>query len=255
MDGDDPPRWLLIRREAGVPDDENSGARFSVDHLFVDHRAIPTLVEVKRSSDSRIRREVVGQMLDYAANAAAYWGKGHIRAAFEAECAKRDLDVDARMELHIGDESVDEFWEHVDENLEQGKLRLLFVADEIPRELQTVVEFLNKQMTLTQVLAVAITQYRSGTVPSTGEVFVPRVLGNTAAASRTKQPDGSRRTWTRESFIEEGTAAARAAYATLEQLQKDLGGRIAFGTGVSKGSGSRSDRSGVQMAAGQGPTN
>jgi hypothetical protein len=29
---------------------------------------VPTLLEVKRSSDTRIRREVVGQMLDYAAN-------------------------------------------------------------------------------------------------------------------------------------------------------------------------------------------
>ena len=28
----------------------------------------PTLVEVKRSTDTRIRREVVGQMLDYAAH-------------------------------------------------------------------------------------------------------------------------------------------------------------------------------------------
>jgi hypothetical protein len=33
-----------------------------------DQNAVPTLVEVKRSSDTRIRREVVGQMLDYAAN-------------------------------------------------------------------------------------------------------------------------------------------------------------------------------------------
>ena len=31
-------------------------------------KEFPTLVEVKRSSDTRIRREVVGQMLDYAAN-------------------------------------------------------------------------------------------------------------------------------------------------------------------------------------------
>jgi hypothetical protein len=34
---------------------------------------VPTLVEVKRSDDTRIRREVVGQMLDYAANGVVYW--------------------------------------------------------------------------------------------------------------------------------------------------------------------------------------
>ncbi|MCO6480232.1 MAG: hypothetical protein J5I94_26570 [Phaeodactylibacter sp.] len=44
-----------------------------MDHLFVDQDAIPTLVEVKRSTDTRIRREVVGQILDYAANAALFW--------------------------------------------------------------------------------------------------------------------------------------------------------------------------------------
>jgi hypothetical protein len=31
----------------------------------LDQDAVPTLVEVKRSSDTRIRREVMGQMSDY----------------------------------------------------------------------------------------------------------------------------------------------------------------------------------------------
>jgi hypothetical protein len=67
MSRGDPRRFLLVRREAPVPDRENGGIRWSIDHLFLDQDAIPTLVEVKRSSDTRIRREVVGQMLDYAA--------------------------------------------------------------------------------------------------------------------------------------------------------------------------------------------
>lgn len=64
----DPRRWLLVKREHSVHDSQVSNARWSVDHLFVDQDAVPTLVEVKRSTDTRIRREVVGQMLDYAAN-------------------------------------------------------------------------------------------------------------------------------------------------------------------------------------------
>jgi hypothetical protein len=44
---------------------------------------VPTPVEVKRSSDTRLRREVVGQMLDYAANAIVYWPADHIRGQFE----------------------------------------------------------------------------------------------------------------------------------------------------------------------------
>ena len=57
-------RWLLIAREAGIPGQEDEGARWSLDHLFVDQDAIPTLVEVKRSSDTRIRREVVAHIID-----------------------------------------------------------------------------------------------------------------------------------------------------------------------------------------------
>ena len=68
-----PRRWLLIEGEMGVPDQEQGSTRWAVDHLFIDQNAVPTIVEVKRSTDTRIRREVVGQMLDYAANGLAYW--------------------------------------------------------------------------------------------------------------------------------------------------------------------------------------
>ncbi len=42
------------------------------DHLFLDQDGIPTIVETKRSSDNRLRREVMAQMLDYASNALIY---------------------------------------------------------------------------------------------------------------------------------------------------------------------------------------
>jgi hypothetical protein len=76
-----PRRWLLISREMPVPDGEDGGGRWSLDHLFFDQEAIPTLIEVKRSCDTRIRREVVGQMLDYAANAVVYWPVEEFRSA------------------------------------------------------------------------------------------------------------------------------------------------------------------------------
>jgi hypothetical protein len=69
IDAKEPKRFLLIEQECGVPAREAGADRWSIDHLFIDQDAIPTIVEVKRSSDTRIRREVVGQMLDYAANA------------------------------------------------------------------------------------------------------------------------------------------------------------------------------------------
>jgi hypothetical protein len=36
MTPESPRRWALVRREHGVPDSDDAGARWSVDHLFVD---------------------------------------------------------------------------------------------------------------------------------------------------------------------------------------------------------------------------
>src|SRR6516165_10561411 len=102
MDGAAPRRWLLVSREMGVPSEEEGGDRWSMDHLFLDQDAIPTLIEVKRSSDTRIRREVVGQMLDYAANAVAYWPVETIRARFEEGCRQRDADTVKQLQTLAG---------------------------------------------------------------------------------------------------------------------------------------------------------
>jgi len=67
-----PRRWWLGSREHGVPDADGGQDRWSLDHRFLAHDAVRTLVEVKRSSDTRIRREVVDQVLDFAANSVIY---------------------------------------------------------------------------------------------------------------------------------------------------------------------------------------
>src|SRR5881392_1812296 len=103
--GDTPRRWLLVGREAALPDDEDAAGRWSVDHLFLDQDAVPTLVEVKRSSDTRIRREVVGQMLDYAANGVVYWPVERLRATFEANCEKEGLVAEEVITDRFGDEA------------------------------------------------------------------------------------------------------------------------------------------------------
>src|SRR4051795_11782769 len=83
----DRTRLVLIEREVSIADSPDAAGRWSLDHLFVDQDGVPTLVEVKRSSDTRIRREVVGQMLEYAANGPRYWPLGSVRGQFEARCS------------------------------------------------------------------------------------------------------------------------------------------------------------------------
>jgi len=182
-----PRRWILVSREAAVPDSEESAGRWSLDHLFLDQDAIPTLVEVKRSSDTRIRREVVGQMLDYAANIVSFWTIHTVKSKFEARCDQRGIDparaiADLIEKPSEDEEAIEVFWKSVETNLSAGRVRLLFVADRIPDELDRIVQFLNGQMNPAQVLAVQVKQFAG----DGGKVLVPRVLGKTAASERAK---------------------------------------------------------------------
>ena len=175
-----PRRWLLVAREMGVPGEEGGLDQWSLDHLFLDQDGIPTLVEVKRRSDTRIRREVVGQMLDYAANAVVYWPVEMVQACFAATCEQRQADPAQLLTDHLrvapNDEAAMEaFWAQVKTNLQAAKIRLVFVADEIPPELQRIVEFLKKTMDPVEVQAVEIHQY----VGQGLKTLVPRVIGST----------------------------------------------------------------------------
>ncbi|MCX6674275.1 MAG: hypothetical protein NTY37_10915 [Methanothrix sp.] len=196
-----PRQWLLISREAALPSEENGSYRWSVDHMFLDQDAIPTLVEVKRSSDTRIRREVIGQMLEYAANAVVYWPVEEIRAEFDATCQARGLNSEDALDAFLGpSEDSEAFWQKAKTNLQAGKIRMLFVADEIPKELRRIVEFLNEQMNPAEVLAVEIKQFLGQDFKS----LVSRVYGQTEEA-RTKKntSSASERQWNEESFFKE----------------------------------------------------
>jgi hypothetical protein len=192
---------LLVCREASIGDGE-AASRWSLDHLFVTREAVPVLVELKRASDTRIRREVVGQLIDYAANASAHWAAGTIAAAFA-----KTIGVDQADEAlagFIGDRDPDEFWKQVDSNLTSGRMKLVFVADVIPRELAIVVEFLNYQMRA-DVRAVELRWFVGEGGVTT---LTPRIIGGseqaTVAKSRTRQPPIEVDAWIQERIAPRG---------------------------------------------------
>ena len=194
----DPRRWIFITREKGIAETSDAGARWAIDHLFIDQDAVPTLAEVKRGSNPEIRRTIVGQMLEYAAHAAQTWTANEIRQTFEESTNAKGLDPGDELATLLrvdGEADADRFWRDVSTNLNARRLRLLFIADDIPDPLARVVEFLNGQMPDIEVLAVEIKQFCS----ESAQIFVPRVIGRTASASDTAGP---RPPLTRESFLD-----------------------------------------------------
>ena len=142
-------------------------------------------------------------MLDYAANSVAYWPIETIQSFFEAtvRASDTDSDADSVLEDFLGaDRSTDEFWQNVKTNLQAGKIRMVFVADEIPKELQRIIEFLNEQMDPAEVLGIEVKQYVGAGVRS----LVPKLIGRTALSDSRKIVGGrSRRKWDEGSFFDQ----------------------------------------------------
>ena len=224
---------LLVRREMGVPKAQGASPTWSLDHLFVDAEGVPVVVEVKRSSDTRIRREVLGQMLDYAANAVRYWPLPDLRAAFDDTAAQQRTTGDERLREILPEMEPEDFWERVGDNLKAGHIRMVFVADHLPAELVRVIEFLNEQMRPAEVLGVEVPQY----VGAGHQVLVPRVIGRTSSAVAAKGPPGTQ--WDEEGFLmiaaERHGQGQAGLFKRLFDHVRDHGVRFGWGRAQSPG--------------------
>ena len=227
-------RLLLVRREMPVADSNGEGS-LSLDHLFVDSAGTPVLVEVKRSSDTRARREVVAQMLDYAASAVAYWPADRLRALVEQDAATRGIEPSEVLRQELGvEEEPDRFWRTVEDNLRAGRVRLIFLADRLHPDLVRIIEFLNGQMRDTEVLGIELPQY-------TGEgehvIYVPQVVGRTTVAVDTKGGSANgRKRWTRDTMLDVARGVCSPDELAFVQRLLDHvtahGSRFGWGTAV-----------------------
>ena len=239
IDQNDPCQWLVIGRELPVPDPESGIDRWSLDLFFVDQNAKPTLIECKRFNDTRSRREVVAQMLDYAANANYYWSKEDLRTIAELTASAQGDSLESRLALLTEDEP-DQFFQQIEDNLREGQIRMVFFLEEAPWQLRSIVEFLNRQMERSEVLIVEARQYEDGD----SRIVVPSLFGYTEEARRVKRTvtvtSRSRKKWDIESFSAAtnenlGSEASSKVMGFIDSLE-NMGATLAWGTGAVNGS-------------------
>jgi len=123
-----PCRWMLIKREMPVQDPSNGKDRWNIDFFFVDQNAKPTFVECKRYLDTRARREVVGQVLEYAANVQYYWNADDICAHAESTAKEAQKTVEEAfraVQSEIAGSSED-FFKEVERKLKASEIRIVF---------------------------------------------------------------------------------------------------------------------------------
>lgn len=180
----DGSRLMLVAREFEVSEGDDSSNAYFLDHLLVDQSGVPVLVEVKRSTDTRTRREVVAQMLDYASRVSA-WDADELRELF-----RQNNDEPGTLEAY----DTDEFWMQVANCLKAERVKLVFAADRIPSTLKTLIEFMDRNMEGIEVYGVELRQYKT----EEATMLTSSVVGETPM--KVKRPAARSVEWDAASF-------------------------------------------------------
>ena len=244
----DPRRWMMIKREMPIPDPNSGTDRWSLDFVAIDQSAMLTLVECKIYNDTRSRREVIGQVFEYVANAQYYWTADYLKTCAEDTAKQKGMELDMLIaSLHPDEdlevESPEDLFEQAIANLKEGIVRLVFFLEEAPRELKSIADFLNRQMKRAEVLVVEARQYPNGQ----SRILVPSLFGYTEQARLAKETVrvkpanvSGRRKWNENTFFENALSVLNnqqvEAVRALYEFSKSTADEIAWGTGMYRGS-------------------
>ena len=207
----DGSRLMLVAREFEVSEGDDSSNAYFLDHLLVDQSGVPVLVEVKRSTDTRTRREVVAQMLDYASRVSA-WDADELRELF-----RQNNDEPGTLEAY----DTDEFWMQVANCLKAERVKLVFAADRIPSTLKTLIEFMDRNMEGIEVYGVELRQYKT----EEATMLTSSVVGETPL--KTKRTPARNVEWNAANFsaflLAEGRQDAIPVADTLKSYATSIG--------------------------------
>jgi hypothetical protein len=120
-------------------------------------------------------------------------------------------------------QDAESFWRQVEANLKAGRIRMVFVADNIPKELRRIIEFLNEQMRPAEVLAIEVEQF---TGADGLRLLTPRVVGATERAVSVKavqpvKPPLADEDWLHDLGMTKGEAAEKNARRLLEWFRSE----------------------------------
>lgn len=209
-DGEDRSIWA-IGYEVPVP----AGA---IDLLLLDSTGHVWVVETKLAKNPEVRKQVVGQVLAYAADVAT-WGREDLEhhadgylGAQTPPTTLRDLLASREVEgAPVGPQAADELIDLAIERLRKGDLTALIVVDELNTVLRRLVEFVNTSARFT-LLALKIE-----TVNHAGDrLFIPTVVG---VMTTTRPPDEK----TYEELLEAAPEQTKELALRLDTLRIERG--------------------------------
>ncbi|MHB2264799.1 hypothetical protein [Aliihoeflea sp. PC F10.4] len=191
-----------------------------IDNLFITPSGLPILVECKLWRNPEGRREVVGQIIDYAKELSR-WTCSDLQREVSRRLGRPG---NAMLELvREVDPSVDEmaFNDAISLNLRRGRFLLLIVGDGIREGVETIAEYLQRHAGLH--FSMGLVEMPIFNLPDGGLLVTPRVLARTASITRNviAVPEG-------HAVIEDGESAASADSEVDPDAQAASDERLAF---------------------------
>lgn len=194
-----------IRR--GKSADEGEGW---LDLLYVDDSPQMTIVEAKLGKNRESHREVIGQILEYAAYASA-WTRDDVEsraARFFAspECPDdyRDMSLQEVLAATYEDRedasfNYEDFIGNLENSLRGGRIRLIIAIDSPPATLLKIAEFVNLHSGHFDLYVFQLRHFPDQ--EGEQDVFVPSVYGRVARTESRRRSE--RREWTWSSIQDE----------------------------------------------------
>lgn len=204
----------------------------SIDLLGFTARGNIVIIECKRAANTQAKREVIGQILDYAAH---LWENTYEALDEKVKVAK-GLSLAELVHTKTGEDwDEEEFRSNVRSALAEGNFILVIVVDEINDELNRIVRYVNA--TGSPSFSFAALEMRRFTTEQ-AEMLVPHVFGPVHVAPR--QHTTNKNKWSADTFFPElrsqcgveAEATARAIFAWAEQKKM----RNWWGEGIRNGS-------------------
>jgi len=100
-------------------------------------------LETKLADNPEITREVVGQVLEYAAHESLEWSVERVLQEAQDYWNERGTAFQESLEVTFGADIAEGFWNRLTENVRQGQIRIIIAADRLPQQVRRVIEFLN----------------------------------------------------------------------------------------------------------------
>jgi len=239
---------LCIGREVGA----GSG---SIDLLCIDKDSFLTVVETKLRRNREARREVVGQIIEYASYVSQWTADDVYRIANEyfaksekAPQSYKGKTLDEIMKGIAGGEFSDEdFRIKIGQNLRDGRMRLVIAVDELIEPLRATVTFLNSHSNF-DILLLQVIDFEES---KDRKVLVPVLFGYaTKSAEKGKREV---RHWNEDSFRADTNERCAPIVADtimrLYDFTKDYADEISWGKGITYGSFTfRKSRQGIPVS-------